>query len=679
MSENKYISWTDENREEAWDKASDNYNSYQGILSSSASRRTYLDIEPNRSVRPEFTKEDYFRFRNGEDPEGGIKYIIGRCMKAYDGVGIIKNVIDLMGDFASQGISLLHENKNIEKFYQKWWEKVNGHERSERFLNTLYRSGNVIVYKRYGKITLKQQREMSKASIFNDNKKEVIKKEIPFRYDFLNPINVYVNTDKKGIFLGNIRYKLKISDSLRKSFRGSVDGEYMNSLPPEIGKSIKSDGEYIPLPEDRIEVFHYKKDDWQIWANPMIYAILDDITMLEKMKLADMSALDGAISSIRLWRLGNLEHKILPNRAQIDKLRDILASNVGGGTLDLVWGPEIDFVESNSQIHKFLGMEKYNPVLSSIYAGVGIPPTLTGIAGQTGGFTNNFVSLKTLIERLEYGRSLLKAFWQKELEHVQKAMGFPSPAIIHFDHMILSDETAEKNLLLQLADRDIISVETLRNRLGETQVEESRVKNEFKKRKSKKMPVKVDPFHQDPEPEYVKVALNKDTLSIEDVTDYKARTPPVEDQGGLPKQKKKTPNKEGRPKFVKDTNPRKQRTVLPRSKADVASIMLWSAEAQRQISSLLNPMLLDMYKKKNLRELSKGEHEELEAIKYKVLCGIEPFSEITQDVISKAFTSNASIIDFKKLYGDFLNKTKRTPTVEEMRQIYSLAYSLSFL
>ena len=48
---------------------------------------------------------------------------------------------------------------------------------------------------------------------------------------------------------------------------------------------------------------------------------LDDIIMLEKMRLADMSALDGAISNIRLWTIGNLDHKILPNKAAINKLK----------------------------------------------------------------------------------------------------------------------------------------------------------------------------------------------------------------------------------------------------------------------------------------------------------------------------------------------------------------------
>ena len=118
----------------------------------------------------------------------------------------------------------------------------------------------------------------------------------------------------------------------------------------------------------------------------------------------------------------DLDHKIIPTKAAINKLRDILASNVGGGTMDLVWGPELKFTESQSQVYRFLGSEKYQPVLTSIYAGLGIPPTLTG-AATGGGYTNNYVSLKTLIERLEYGREILSQFWRQEIEMVRKAMG----------------------------------------------------------------------------------------------------------------------------------------------------------------------------------------------------------------------------------------------------------------
>ena len=276
---------------------------------------------------------------------------------------------------------------------------------------------------------------------------------------------------------------------------GDIPNHVLETLPQNIKQSLLRGERDIPLDPERLSIFYYKKDDWRQWANPMIYAILDDIVMLEKMRLADMSALDGAISNIRLWTLGSLDHKVLPNKAAINKLRDILASNVGGGTMELVWGPELSFQESNSEVYKFLGSEKYTSVLNSIYAGLGVPPTLTGMANNGGGFTNNFISLKTLVERLQYGRDQLITFWEKELEIVRQAMGFRYKAHIHFDQMTLADEAAEKNLLIQLADRDIISHETLLERFKEIpQIENIRIKRELSKRETVG-PDKAGPFH----------------------------------------------------------------------------------------------------------------------------------------------------------------------------------------
>jgi hypothetical protein len=65
---------------------------------------------------------------------------------------------------------------------------------------------------------------------------------------------------------------------------------------------------------------------------------MDDISVVEKLKLADLAALDGAISNIRIFKLGSLEHKIAPTKAAAAKLSEILQGNVGGGTMDLVWG-----------------------------------------------------------------------------------------------------------------------------------------------------------------------------------------------------------------------------------------------------------------------------------------------------------------------------------------------------
>ena len=692
-----FVTWSsDSEKQTAFSQASGAVEAYDGIKTS-ASRRTFLDIEPNISVRPQHTRDDYHKFRTAEGLPKRQKDIIKSCMNAYDRVGIIKNVIDLMGDFASQGVELIHPNKKIERFYRKWFKKIRGKERSERFLNTLYRCGNVVVRRRTARISSKFQQELSRAADLKPEGVSVIRREVPWVYDFLNPLSVDVIGKELALFAGNPRFSLKISTLIQRMIKNPTEeNRYLiNSLPKDIKNAINSGKKDIALEPDKVSVYYYKKDDWSLWAHPMIYAILDDIIMLEKMKLADMSALDGAISNIRLWTLGSLDHKILPTKSGINKLRNILASNFGGGTMDLVWGPEISFQESNTQIYRFLGSEKYTPVLNSIYAGLGIPPTLTGVAGNTGGFSNNFVSLKTLVERLEYGRGVLMDFWQGEIERVQKAMGFRLPAKVHFDHISLSDEAAEKNLLIQLADRDVISTETLRERFGEMpDIEKIRVNRESRERTGEKIPPKASPYHDPQHKQSLeKIALTKDMLLPEDVGLPPSSKPPTEETTPEPYSPDEPNNvddtdepvgrpEDGRPKLSRDTEKRKQKRVLPLRKVgvDFVNLALWANDAQKTISDILNPALLSYYQKKNLRSLTKKEQAELEYIKLGVLCNIDPYSEVTADIVNDILLNNGTviseIIDMRNLLSkDFVDKNDRQPTMDEMKQIQSSAYA----
>ena len=451
MSDDKtWITWSDdEGKAKAMSEFSGTIDSYDSVNKSYASHYRDFDlVEPNISARPGYGYSDYYAFRGNEEVPQKQKRIIKMCMDAYDKVGIVRNVVDLMGDFGQQGINLIHPNKSVERFYQQWFKKIDGKERSERFLNNLYRTGNVIMYRSFANITPELSKFMK--ALASDIKVEVPSVEkgvIPWRYNFFNPMSVNLKDGNLSLFLGRKNMMLSASSFYDNFKDGSIPSHILDTLPPQVKRSIQRGDKQIPLEPERVWVSYYKKDDWNQWANPMIYAILDDIIMLEKMRLADMSALDGAISNIRLWTLGDLEHKILPNKAAIDKLRNILTNNVGGGTMELVWGPELSYTESNSQVYKFLGSEKYQAVLNSIYAGLGVPPTLTGMAGQSGGFTNNFISLKTLVERLQYGRDLLVKFWQNEIELVRRAMGFRYPAEVHFDQMSLSDESAEKPIV----------------------------------------------------------------------------------------------------------------------------------------------------------------------------------------------------------------------------------------
>lgn len=656
-NENNMITWSDDNpqsKAEAIAQFSDNVESYNGYSKSQGSTyRHFIDIESNRSVRPQFTHLDYYAFRPSEAVPTEQRRAIKMCMDAYDKVGIIRNIIDLMGDFGCQGIQIVHRNKSVEQFYQQWFRSINGKERSERFLNNLYKTGNVIIYRSYAKVTPKLNKYMK--SLANDIKVEVpnmTSNTIPWRYNFFNPLTVKMKDGQLSIFLGAPSYSINLGSFFDRFTDGDVPLDVINSLPDNVKQAVKNGQKEVPLDVDRLSIFHYKKDDWQQWANPMINAILDDIIMLEKMRLADLSALDGAISNIRLWTLGNLEHKILPNKSAINKLRDILASNVGGGTMELVWGPELSFTESSSEVYKFLGSEKYTAVLNSIYAGLGVPPTLTGMATNGGGFTNNFISLKTLVERLQYGRDQLVRFWEKEIEIVRQAMGFRHKAHIQFDQMSLSDEAAEKNLLIQLADRDIISQETLLQRFKEIpQIEKIRLQREVEDRSDEKNPKKAGPYHTPQHKENLeKIGLQSGKLLPKDVG-LKSTVPqdillqpkaPSPIGGGGKPSAPSSPN--GRPPLSKDSTSRKQRVAKPRSQPGVAKLMVWAENAWDSISDILNNAYLNNQNKKNLRQLTKAEVNELENLKLNVLTNIELMSDVDASTVHDVLRSNSKTL-----------------------------------
>ena len=688
-----YVTWgTDEEKRQAFKDSGKTLDEYRMVERSHAGfRQQFHLVAPNISARPGMGRPDYDYFRPSETVPEKHKEIIHAANTAYKRVGLIRNIIDLMGDFACQGIRLSHPNKKIEKFYKNWFIRVGGKERSERFLNNLYRTGNLVVRRQTAKISSKNANNLYKGSAAPEIDIEFLKtkrKEIPWKYIFLDPATITVVGNELSNFVGQKNYAILLPPGLRKAInspKGEGEKKIISQLPPELIQAAKTNKPY-PLPSENTLVFHYKKDDWQIWADPMIYAILDDVILLEKLKLADTAALDGAISNIRIFKLGNLEHRIAPTPAAAAKLADILENNVGGGTTDLVWGPDIELLESKTSVHQFLGQGKYEPTLNSIYAGLGIPPSLTGLSSAGGGLTNNFMSLKTLIERLEYGRNMLLSFWNNEIAIVQKAMNFKLPANVEFDRMTLSNEDSEKQLLIQLADRNLVSNETLQRKFGDhPDMEKIRISREFKDRDGGKAPDKASPFHDaNNDANLRKIALQTGIVTPSEVgleleerkegekNSLEMRAPkPGPEKDGPPGQ----PG-QGRPPNQKDTKPRKQKHVNPRTGAVVK---LWAKEAQAKIANFVNPMLLDHYKKKNMRSLSSKQANEAETIRFGVLCNLRAFSNIDEKTVHDALQAPLPpeiSATYKDWLSEFSSKMGRQSSLEESRDMQADIYAV---
>lgn len=657
--------------------------------------RTYIGSDVNMSVRSEYNRSDYEYYRGGEKAPKTQKEIMQLCMRAYDRVFIVKNVIDLMADFVCQGITIFHPVKQYERFIREWWGQIEGSSVSERFANTIYRAGNVVIEKQFAKIPVKIEKKWSKAQEGNKPSKieepKYENRTIPYGYNFINPLCLDVLGDGSSTLLQKPQYIIRMSPNFTNA---------VNDLSRMYGPTIKTNMSYygfdksktyIELDAAKFSVFHYKKDDWLLWGTPFSSAVLEQLRVLDKMHLADISALDGAISNIRLWKLGifgkTLEESIIPSPSAIQKLRNILANNVGGGVLDLVWGPELDFKESNTQVHNFLGPDKYKQVMAEIYEGLGIPPTLTASGGDKGGYTNNYISMKTLIERLRYVRNQLLKFWYGEFKVIQGALGWDKPPIISFDYDILEDPSLVKKFWTDLWDRNVMSTETLREKVNlNNNVEEIRIKREDKAMKTGKRPPKASQFH-DPqiEDKFKQVLLQGGGIAPSELgIELKPKKPGeknlIEKQAKVapkttaPKAfKPKSPN--GRPKSKKDVQKRKPKIVRIKTKADFVNLFLWANEAQKLISDLVSPEYLTKANKKNVRSLSDTEKNELEELKFNAFSNLLPYSSVVQENL--VYSTNEDMLELVKGYlADFITKNNREPTQEEKRQIYSSAYAI---
>lgn len=681
-------------------------------IASLGNTRTFNDWDTNISVRSDYNRRDYDMFRPSEREARTYNEILMQSQLAYKKVGLVRNVIDTMGDFGSNGIRLQHGDERIQKFYESWWTKIKGQERSERFLNHLYRHGTVIILKANAVIPVTIEKKWKKAISEKTQRIKEVKIEsrtIPIRYSFLNPLTIEAVGGEQSIFVDKPQLVLRLTGAMT-TFIGNLDrmptsggvgynSKMVEKVPPELIDSVKKGSNTIPLDPNLTDVYFYKKDDWELWGTPMIDSILDDIIMLLKMKQADVAALDGAISNIRLWILGKIgadaQTTIMPTRAQINKLRNILSNNVGGGVMDLVWGPDIDFKESNSQVWRWLGSEKYDAVLTAIYEGLGVPPSLRA-SGSTN--TGNYVGLNTMIKRLEYGRDLLITFWEKELANIHAAMGFTgSPPEILFDHMILADEAAEKQLLLQLWDRDILPTESIQEIFKRLPgVEKARLQKEISQR-GKELPDKASPYHNaEKQHEYNKALLGSGAVApseigIELKPKKDGEKTGIEMQAKLAKSKapvgsktKKVVKKAGRPSNVTETKKRKAKPMSkPSTKAADLSVLLWATNAQEQVNKVIHDIALKSLNKANARQLTNEEAEGIEYAKFAVLSNLLPYSTVTQEAIESELylgnvvkqeifdISNAHIVKFTEL-------NNRPPKTDELRQIFVGAYAVFY-
>lgn len=712
-NEAMFVTWNDTkgSKEAALANASKGYGAIVGKEYSQGSN-SFMNVVPNLSVRDGFNKRDWEYFRPEESTAKNMRGIMGAAMMAYEQIGIVQRIINLMGEFTCQGVRLVHQNPGVEQLHQEWAKKIGLAQIAERFSNYLYRTCNVIV-QRETALLKETDIENLRHGIASVNREDVVERidpppkvrkgEIPWGYTFLNPLALDIlGGDDLSQFAGVALFGLPIPEKVYNKIRSPKTQEeryIVSQLPDHIIKAARNGIKIVPLDPAKVQSFYYKKDDWQLWAKPLLYSVMDDLILYNKLRLADLSALDGAISHIRLWRLGNIENKIAPTAAGIARLAEILANNTAVGAIDLIWGPDLELQETSTDVYKFLGPEKYTQCIQNIYDGLGVPYSLRGSGGKGG--MASFLSLKVLMEQLKFGRRILNSFLEPELVLFQRALGLRFPAQIQYDYMVLDDPNTFLRLLIELVDRDLLSAETVQEAFGTVpEIEQMRIRGEHKKRESGKMKNKAGPYHNSSvEDEFLKLFIQagvvtpsqvglelgekapgektKMEMDIKAQKDITAMKPaPV-----LPGAKPKGKSGQGRPAGKKDSGQRKKRAVKPTKAAAYFATRAWAKEIQNTIAEVVNPLYTESCGKKNVRSLTEEEYKNLEDFRFAVLCNLTPHSSFTIETLQKMMDKPLPIPEIinnilSATLSKFSEKFNRVPTMDETRLFQAEVYSL---
>jgi hypothetical protein len=611
-----YLAFTPQNKV-AVNKTYDTSSKFESVQHASAGLG-------NVRTRDGYHEGDYYRQRTQDIVPSRFRDVIYACRKAYLQVGVVRNVIDLMTDFACEDLKIIHPDKKVEAFFKVWMAKIKLKDAIDEFVRHFFIDGNVVVKRYLARLSKPVEDQwMEKTMKADDPEKlyvedQVGRREIPWRYSFLNVSALYWMGGEAAQASGDKQLAFRPSESLVNAIRTPSDDlqrSMVNNLPIGVRNAVSSNSTagLVPLDMEELYIAHNKKDSWEDWAPPYLYAVLSDIAFKHKLRQAEISAMDGWINVIRLWKLGDHKEGFFPGTPVVEKLLDLLQVNTGGGVMDIVWDSMIDVKELYPPVKDILGEEKYTQVNKDILIGLGVPEVLIG--GEGANFSNSFIQLKTLVEKLNYVRDKLKDWLYQEVHLVCRAMDIPVAPKIRFNQMNLEDESVTRKLIIELLDRGIISVEAVLQVYGEDiLIEAERIRGEKAIFKDAGIKVK-SPL--DPPP--VKPGIPG------------AKAPGTTPNGGKPV---KTTDVGRKPRKAKPL----RATELTVKALDIIDI----------VDNHIVPLYMESEGVANARRLTAEQKDELNTMRMVILASIKPDQDITEehivDIVQNSSNINNSVV-----------------------------------
>lgn len=378
-----------------------------------------------------------------------VRNAVELCQKAYCNISIFRNAVDIMSEFANSNIKLEGGNQKSRDFCEKWFDRIGLWKIRDQYFREYYRSGNVFMYRVDGKFTTEDFNKISK--IYGSIKPG----QIPLSYIFLNPYDIIAK--RATSFADGTYFKVLSEYDLERlaSPKTDYDKQVFNSLPPDLKKKISDrtftkEGAEIPLDPHRLVYSFYKKQDYEPFAIPFGFPVLDDINYKIELKKIDQAICRTIENVILLITMGAKPEEGGINAKNLEAMQSLFMNESVGRVLVSDYTTKADFVIPD--LRKVVGPDKYQIVNQDIKEG------LQNIIVGDERYSNTQVKAEIFLERLKEARNaFLHDFLQPQIKMVCQNLGFRDYPRARFEEIDIKDEVQLQRVVTRLLELGILT------------------------------------------------------------------------------------------------------------------------------------------------------------------------------------------------------------------------------
>ena len=383
-----------------------------------------------------------------------VRDAIELCQKAYANIAIFRNAIDIMSEFANTEVFLEGGTAKSREFFQKWFERINLQGLKDQYFREYYRSGNIFVYRVDGKFDTNDFTQLVKLI---EPKSGESKNDIPLRYIILNPFDIVA---KRSSSFNVGAYEKILSEyelSRLQTPSTEEDERILKGLPKDVQEQIKqgsfyTDGLKIELDPKKLSYSFYKKQDYEPFAIPFGYPVLEDINAKLELKKMDQQITRTVENVILLITMGAEPEKGGINDKNLDAMQNLFRNESVGRVLVSDYTTKADFVIPD--LNKVLGSEKYKVLNEDIKQG------LQNIVVGEEKYSSTQVKAQIFVDRLKEARNaFVSDFLQKEIKRISRNLGFRSYPKAVFKDIDMRDESQLMRVATRLMELGIVTPE----------------------------------------------------------------------------------------------------------------------------------------------------------------------------------------------------------------------------